>query len=49
MLDKDTINGDLYLDNGGYLGYYKKLKHWNEKRDKLITEQSELLTTISKL
>ena len=47
LLDMSEITNDLYLEINGYLGYYKKLKRFNQKRDKYIEEQSGLLTDIS--
>jgi len=49
MLTMAEITNDLYLETNGYLGYYKKLKRINEKRDSYIKEQSGLLTDISEL
>ena len=48
MLDWDIINNDLYVDQNGYIGLYKKLKEWNVQRDQLIEIQSGLKTDIAK-
>ena len=49
MLGMAEITNDLYLDTESqkWLGYYKKLKRINEKRDRYIKEQSGLLTDLS--
>lgn len=47
LLGLSEITNDLYMDTNGYIGYYKKLKQINKKRDKYIKEQSGLLTDIS--
>jgi hypothetical protein len=47
LLGMTEITNDLYLESNGYLGYYKKLKRINTKRDEYIKEQSGLLTDIS--
>ena len=47
MLGLAEITNDLYLENSGWLGYYKELKRYNIQRDRLIEEQSGLLTDIS--
>lgn len=49
LLDFTTINNDLYLTVGGYIGYYTKLRQFNENRDSLITEQTEISKTITQL
>lgn len=48
MLDWDTVNNDLYIDQNGYIGLYKKLKEWNVQRDQLIETQSGIKTDIAK-
>ena len=47
LLDFDTVTNDLYLDVGGYLGYYKTLKRLNAQREPKIDEQSGLLKDIA--
>ena len=47
LLDFDTVTNDLYLDVGGYLGYYKILKRLNAQREPKIDEQSGLLKDIA--
>ena len=47
LLGMSEVTNDLYLDINGFIGYYKKLKQINEKRNLYIEEQSGLLTDIS--
>lgn len=47
LLGLAEVTNDLYLDSTGYLGYYKKLRRINNKRDKYIDEQSGLLADLS--
>lgn len=47
LLGMAEVTNDLYLETNGYLGYYKKLKSINTKRDSYIEEQVGLLTDIS--
>lgn len=47
MLDWDVINNDLYIDQNGYIGFYKKLKENNVQRDLYIEEQAGLRTDIA--
>ena len=47
LLDLDVVTNDLYMDGGGYLGYYKKLKEINRDREALIDEQANLLKEIA--
>jgi hypothetical protein len=47
LLGMAELTNDLYLENAGYLGYYKKLKSINKERDQYIREQSGLLTDIT--
>lgn len=47
LLDFSQVNNDLYLDAGGYLGYYVKLRNLNKDRDEYIEEQSEISNTIT--
>ena len=47
LLDLDAVTNDLYLDSGGYLGYYKKLKEINQDRDALVDRQANLLKEIT--
>lgn len=46
LIGISEITNDLYLDELGYLGYYKKLRKINSDRDKYIKEQSGLLGDI---
>lgn len=48
MIGLAELTNDLYVEANGYLGYYKKLREINDKRDSYIEEQSGLLTTIPK-
>ena len=48
LLNFNDVTNDLYLDQNGYLGYYKKLKRINADRDKQIDIQSGLLVDISR-
>lgn len=48
LIPFSVITNDLYLETGGYLGYYKKLKRFNENREAWIDEQSFLLVEESK-
>ena len=47
MMGLSEVTNDLYLENSGWLGYYKFLKRYNTERDIYIKEQSGLLTDIS--
>lgn len=47
LLNLSVVTNDLYLDVGGYLGYYKILKRFNTDREKNIDIQSGLIKTIS--
>ena len=47
MLDISEITNDLYLDQSGWIGYYKKLHDLNKKRDIFIAFQSGILKDIS--
>lgn len=49
LLDFTTVNNDLYLTVGGYIGYYTKLRQFNQNRNSLITEQSEVSKTVTQL
>ena len=49
LLDFTMVNNDLYLTVGGYIGYYTKLRQFNQNRDSLITEQSEVSKTVTQL
>ena len=44
LLGMAEVTNDLYLETNGYLGYYKKLKRINTKRDSYIEESAGLLT-----
>ena len=48
LLNFNVVTNDLYLEQNGYLGYYKKLKRINADRDKQIDIQSGLLVDISR-
>ena len=41
LLDMDVVYNDLYMNQSGYLGYYKTLKALNETRDKLVALQGQ--------
>lgn len=49
MMGMSELTNDLYLDTDAqkWIGYYKKLKEINQKRDQYIKEQSGLLTDIA--
>jgi hypothetical protein len=47
LIDFSEVNKDLYLDNNGYIGYYKKLKILNQDREARIDLQSKLKIDIS--
>ena len=47
LISLGALTSDLYLENSGYLGYYKKLKRLNTLRDQYIKEQSGLLSSIA--
>lgn len=47
LISLGALTSDLYLENAGYLGYYKKLKRLNTLRDQYIKEQSGLLSSIA--
>ena len=47
MLSLAQITNDLYSEINGSLGYYKKLRIINAKRDKYIIEQSGLLDDLA--
>lgn len=49
LLDFSQVNNDLYLDAGGYLGYYVKLRNINKNRDEYIQEQSEISTALTNI
>lgn len=49
LLDYTQVSNDLYLDAGGYLGYYVKLRNLNKDRDSYIEQQSEIENTITNL
>ena len=45
LLNFNEINNDLYSKQNGYIGYYVRLKEYNQLRDSLIREQSQLFTS----
>lgn len=47
MLKLSQITNDLYSEINGSIGYYKKLRTLNDKRDSYIIEQSGLLANIA--
>lgn len=47
LLNFNVVTNDLYLDQDGYLGYYKKLKALNANRDANIDIQAGLLVDIA--
>ena len=49
LLDFTMVNNDLYLTVDGYIGYYTKLRQFNQNRDSLIIEQSEVSKTVTQL
>lgn len=49
LLDYTQVSNDLYLDAGGYLGYYVKLRNLNKDRDSYIEQQSEIENTVTNL
>lgn len=48
LLGFGEINNDLYNTKNGYIGYYKKLRDLNKKRDECIEEQAGLVSDIAK-
>ena len=48
LLGFGEINNDLYNTRNGYIGYYKKLRDLNRKRDEYIEEQAGLVSDIAK-
>ena len=48
LLSFEEINNDLYNTKNGYIGYYKKLRDLNRKRDEYIEEQAGLISDIAK-
>lgn len=48
LLRFEEINNDLYNTKNGYIGYYKKLRDLNRKRDEYIEEQAGLTSDIAK-
>ena len=47
LLSHGEVFMDLYSASGGYIGYYAKLREFNNNRDKWIDEQSNLRPDIS--
>ena len=47
LLGMSEITNDLYSDFNSFLGYYKKLRQINTKRDQYIKEQSGLIGDIA--
>jgi hypothetical protein len=48
LLSLSVVTNDLYLDSGGYIGYYKHLKRLNANREEKIDLQANLLIDITK-
>ena len=49
LLNITQITNDLYLEENGYIGYYKKLAQLNLERDEKIELLTQLLTTQNQL
>lgn len=46
LISFNEFNNDLYLDVGGYLGYYKKLREWNKEVEKNAQSQAKLVSEV---